>query len=323
LTIAGQPENAVFAMTAPSMMRPHPLLWSVLRVSLTALAGFLVLIVALLLGCQRRLIYFPRRYAPDELRLARGALIEVPYTTAAGRQTAFYVPPREGGDDPGSARGGDVKREGVGERPDRLWVVFGGNAAQALSWLDFVEAYPDKRTAFLLVDYPGYGVNAGRPTRASIVESGVAALAAARGQFKFDAATSPSVSLGLLGHSIGAAAALELAVRDRPDRIVLVSPFTSMMAMARRSVGWPLCRLLFDRFDNEARLAELAARSPRPAVVILHGTADDIVPRRMGEALAAAYPGWIVFHPVLGGDHNWIIDAHRDAIFRVMLGADH
>ena len=139
-----------------------PVLQRFLRVIITALLGFLILIVALLLGCQRRLIYFTRSYQGLDLQQTVKTLTPLNYSTAAGRQTAFYVPPRQG--DP--------------LRPDRLWIVFGGNGALALGWLDLTSGYPDPRSAFLLVDYPGYGLNQGRPTRGSIIDCGPSALAA-------------------------------------------------------------------------------------------------------------------------------------------------
>jgi molybdopterin synthase catalytic subunit len=49
---------------------------------------------------------------------------------------------------------------------------------------------------------------------------------------------------------------------------VLVAPFTSLVEAARTRVGWPLCHLVLDRFDNRARLDALAAiagRYPRLA----------------------------------------------------------
>lgn len=267
-----------------------------------ATAGFWILASLLLLGCQRSLIYFPRRYMPAETAYAAKNLKPVHYAVSSGEQTAYYVAPREGG-----------------ETPDRLWIVFGGNASTALGWLDFTDGYPDKRSAFLLVDFPGYGANPGSPTRTSIVQSATAALAAARAQMRLgDGSTSGSVPLGILGHSMGAAAGLELAVRSNPDRIVLVSPFTTLLAMARRSVGWPLCYLLIDRFNNVARLNELYARSPRPAVAILHGDSDNIIPISMGRALAAAHPDWIDFTAIQNGDHNMILSYSQGTIARRM-----
>ena len=159
---------------------------------------------------------------------------------------------------------------------------------------------------------------AGRPSQAKIVESSQAAVAACLKRLAVSP-SAPAIKIGLLGHSTGTAAALELAVRTpQVDRIVLISPFTSLAAMARRTVGWPLSTMLLDRFDNRARLDELARRSPRPAVTIIHGTQDAVVPFQMGQALAAAYPDWIRFMPIRDGDHNYLLDSAGPAILDAM-----
>jgi pimeloyl-ACP methyl ester carboxylesterase len=281
-------------------------------VSIAAAAGFLLLVVVLLLGYQRSLIYFPQTYTEFDLRIARQTIVEVPYATSMGEHTAYYVPPREG----------PLQPDGR-PRPNRLWVVFGGNGMVALDWLEFTAAYPDPHAAFLLVDYPGYGINPGRPKRSTIVETATIAIPAAQIQCGLDDnPTTASIPIGLLGASLGCAAALEMPGRVNPDRVVLVAPFTSLLAMARGTVGWPLCYLLLDRFDNAARLNELAARSPRLAVTIIHGTADQIIPFEHGQSLAAAHPDWIAFHAVENGDHNWILQSARPLIFQSMLTTD-
>ena len=102
-------------------------------------------------------------------------------------------------------------------------------------------------------------------------------------------------------------------------RIVIVSPFTSLYDMARLTFGWPLCHLLIDRFDNRARLAELAARKPRPAVTIIHGDTDNIVPVTMGRELAGLYPDWIHYIELVGGDHNFILTSAEHQITGAMF----
>ncbi|MCX7013581.1 MAG: alpha/beta hydrolase, partial [Candidatus Sumerlaeota bacterium] len=121
--------------------------------------------------------------------------------------------------------------------------------------------------------------------------------------------------IAALGYSIGAAAALDYAAGHPIRRLILIAPFTSVLDMARKIVGWPLCNLAVDRFDNRARLDELAARSPRPPVLIVHGDADPVIPVRMGRELARLHPDWIRYHECPGGTHDTIVDAARETIF--------
>ena len=274
----------------------------VLRVTLAVLIGFPLVFGSIIFMLQRRMIYFPRSYdRVTEDHVIGKVAAPLAYTTSAGRQMAFYVAPKSKPD----------------QSPDRLWVFFGGNASQALDWLDLVERRPDPGAGYLMVEYPGYGQCEGKPSLESIRESSEAAFVALAKRFSI-APAALDRDLNVIGHSIGSAAALQFAVRHPVRRVVLISPFTSLYDAARYHVGRPLCWLLLDRFDNRARLAELAQQAPRPAVTIIHGDADDIVPVNMGRELARRYPDWIAYHELPGGDHGFIITSAEPQILAAM-----
>jgi pimeloyl-ACP methyl ester carboxylesterase len=277
----------------PSLARR--LAFSLLRVAVVLVA----LISALLLAFQDRLIYFPQAYGVGFERELPAGMFALRYATDQGAQTAFYQPSRKA-----------LKR---------LWMVFGGNAATALGWTDFIAGFPDEHAGFLLVDYPGYGACAGKPSPDSILASTEAAVAAAAAHVGTPVADLEK-RLCVLGHSLGAAAALQFAVKHPVQQVVLVSPFTSLRAMGRRVVGWPLCYLVLHNLDNEARLAELVARTPPPPIAIVHGDQDEVIPVTMGRALAKKFAGSVVYHEMPGDDHNGIIDVEKPLLHRVMSG---
>jgi pimeloyl-ACP methyl ester carboxylesterase len=263
--------------------------------------GFLIVLSALLFLLQRRIIYHPHAYEPSYKILLPPNAVELNYRISSGQQVSFYIPSRA---DPTHA-------------PEQLWLLFNGNAALGLDLLDFVKDVPDENAGFLFMDYPGYGACAGKPTRKSILASTEAAFGALSAHLKLEQSRLEE-DLNVLGFSIGTAAALEFAARHPVKRVVLVAPFTSMLEMARLSVGTPLCHMLIDRYDNRARLAELAARDKPPTVHIFHGDADETVPFRMGAELAQRHPGMIVFHAVNGASHDSILDVARHQIFAAM-----
>lgn len=266
--------------------------------TLTLVLCIPLLLLVLLFGCQRKMIYLPRQYDRAWMvDLPLGA-VPVESTTSQGRQVAFYVPPRIGTE----------------ASPERLWVIHGGNGDLALNWIDFVADYPDDDAAFLLVDYPAYGLCEGKPTDHTVLENTEAAVNTLRSQMDLE-----GTEINLLGHSLGCAAALQWAARHDCSRLVLVSPFTSIRDMARRVVGWPLCNLVLDRYDNVARLSELAELSPRPSVTIIHGRQDNIVPVTMGRTLSGAHPDWIQFIEIPNGDHNCILTSARSEIIAAMM----
>jgi uncharacterized protein len=136
-----------------------------------------------------------------------------------------------------------------------------------------------------MVDYRGYGDSDYRlPSEASVYQDSQAAwryLTQDRGV--------PPAQVLIYGESLGGAIALDLAVRN-PDAggLVLQSTFTSMRAMADR-LPWsrflPVDYLLTEHFNSLAKIKSLQV-----PVLILHGTADDVVPYQMGQALYQAAP---------------------------------
>jgi pimeloyl-ACP methyl ester carboxylesterase len=232
-----------------------------------------VVVCVLLLLFQDRLLYHPRAY-PFGVPL-RAGVEPLVFTTVDGPQACWWKAPRSGG---------------------RWWLCFAGNASLARSWLDLF----DGDDGLLLIDYPGYGESAGKPSPRSILAASEGAVAAL--QRAHPALPAPH---GAIGHSLGAAAALQYVAAHPVSRVVLVAPFTRMLDMARLVVGWPLCHLLIDRWDNRSRLQEITARGGT-AIDIWHGDQDAVVPVAMSRSLAAGFPA-IRYHEVAGADHNGIL----------------
>ena len=262
----------------------------------------IVFFAGLLYFLQHKLIYYPRAYAAEELEHLPQALQEIEYATDQGRQVSYFYP---------SAH--DSKGD-LGSQP-RLWVLFGGNASRALDWLGFIAGYPDPDAGFLLIDYPGYGNCEGKALPGSILDSSVQALQVL--SRKLPIYQTEQAEISVLGHSIGAAAALQFAVNHPVKKAVLVSPFTSLRDMARRSVG-PLSVLLGHDFDNRARLKQLL-KNVSVSVSVLHGERDDIIPVYMGRELVSINPQRVVYREILDGDHNTLLFTAKREIWEAML----
>lgn len=185
--------------------------------------------------------------------------------------------------------------------------------------MHLVNGCPGGADGFLLIEYPGYGNCEGHPCSEAIQNSADMALAALATRLGM-AAPDLEPRLQTLGHSLGCAAALGFASRHLGvSRVVLLAPFTSMEDMARRTVGWPLCFLLADNYDNRARVREIAARTNPPELEILAGTNDSLIPFTMGRELAGLAPKIARFLPVEGAGHNDILD-HTRLIHSAMTG---
>lgn len=235
-------------------------------------------VVALLWGQQRRLMYHPRTYTDEQYaRLAAVNGVALQFETSQGAQEAYYIPPRQGD---------------ASALPARLWIFFNGNGSCSLDWLGFISRTRDLRAGYLLIEYPGYGRSEGKPTAKNIDVSARQAVEelARHLQVEFDVL---AVNANILGYSMGTATGLAATRWLTPGRIILVAPFTTMVEIARRTVGWPLCLLAVDRYDSRHRLQVFSEQETRPKVTIFHGTADRVVPVEMGRELAHAHEGWI------------------------------
>jgi uncharacterized protein len=262
---------------------------------LVALLAGCTLVAALLLF-QSRFIYFPLRYSTAQLQKAESiGTHEIRFRTSQGSQTAFFWGP-----------------ENSATASPNLWLVFGGNGDLALSWLDLVCAFPSPCTGF---DYPGYGICQGKPNPRTIFENCEGALQTLLEQKGW---TGEADALSVLGHSLGGAVALQFAARHSVRKIVVVSTFTTMDEMVRKQTGITLGPLLRHQFDNITSLETILAQNRVPEITILHGQSDNIVPLRMGAALAQQNPSRIKFAAIPEAGHNNIIQKALPLILQTM-----
>ena len=212
---------------------------------------------------------------------------EVRFRTSQGNQAAFFW------------------RNGEGKiAPKTIWLVFGGNGDLALAWIGLIRAFAGRQNGFLLIDYPGYGICEGKPNPRTILENAEHALQSLLEQKGWNPGT---VTLGVVGHSLGGAAALQFAAKNPVRKILALSTFTTMDDMVRTQICIPLGHLLRHRFDNIASLKTILSQSEIPEIEIIHGQADEIIPAKMGRALAHLDPNRIKFSEVAGVRHNEII----------------
>ena len=248
----------------------------------TVLAPALVLVlagVALLWLTQRRLIYI--RVAPPVPPLTglwpNGE--EVSFDTEDGlRLRGWFLPP-----DSGTGTHAAV-------------LVLNGNAGTRADRLPLGAALARRGFAVLLFDYRGYGGNPGTPTEGGLMLDARAARAAL--------AARPEVAedrIVYFGESLGSGVAVALAVEHPPAALVLRSPFTSLVDVARVHYPFlPVRLLLRDRYLSDRRIDRV--RSP---LLVIAGEQDSIVPFEQSRRLFEMAPGNAKrFVAVAGADHN-------------------
>ena len=77
--------------------------------------------------------------------------------------------------------------------------------------------------------------------------------------------------VALLGESLGTGVSTEMAVRGRGASLVLVTPYSSIVAMGVHFAPWlPVTLLLRERFDTLGKAPRIAG-----PVLVVHGTDDE------------------------------------------------
>jgi pimeloyl-ACP methyl ester carboxylesterase len=282
------PQSAGFVQLWPRKTVP-----ALIRVSILFLIALSILYFR-----QHSMVYHPRRYDESYAYAFPARGIEINYSVAGAKYVAYYIPANQ-------------------SVPKRLWLAFCGNGSLALDWTTILRDYPWKGDAFLLIDYPGYGKNGGYASIASTRASADAALKALTERLQTD---EDHLVLCSIGHSLGAAVALDFAAHHRVREIVLVSPFTTLREEAATLVGGWIARLLIESYDNRAYLAEIAKRTPVPRVAIFHGTRDEVIPVRMGRGLAREFQ-FVELFAVEGADHVSVLNHAHDKMIDWMNGA--
>jgi pimeloyl-ACP methyl ester carboxylesterase len=174
-------------------------------------------------------------------------------------------------------------------------LYFGGNAEDvAYSLPEFSAAFPAR--AVYCLHYRGYSGSSGRPAEAAL-------RADARAVFQMVHARHPDVLV--VGRSLGSSLAIQLAAEEPVSRLVLITPFESILAIARRVTPWlPIGLLLRDRYESW----RYAPRVTCPTLLIA-ASHDEIVPLADTRRLLEAFPpGVATLRVIPDTGHNSVSD---------------
>jgi uncharacterized protein len=151
-----------------------------------------------------------------------------------------------------------------------------GNGELIDQWAERIGPLRDAGLGVMLVEYPGYGRSAGRPSEKSITATMLAAYDWATQQPRVDASR-----IVAHGRSMGGGAAGQLAKRRPLAALILESTYTSLADMVMAH-GVPDL-LVSNRFDTWSAL-----RQYRGPVLIIHGSGDEVIPVAHARRLATA-----------------------------------
>ena len=229
-----------------------------IKIILMSFAVIALLVVSIVFF-QRQLIYFPSHAAPQLKQWQAEDMQAIQLMTADQLNlTAWYKPAKAG---------------------EPTIVYFQGNAGHWGHRVPLIKPYLDQGYGVLLLGYRGYGDNPGTPSEAGLYRD-------ARSAMRFlhlNQVSNPCIFL--FGESLGTGVAVQMALEYQVAGVILQTPFTSLVDLARYHypllfiLPW-LDRLLYDHFNSLEKISQI-----QTPLLIIHGDLDRIVPIKFGRAL--------------------------------------
>ena len=180
---------------------------------------------------------------------------------------------------------------------DRTILWFHGNAGNVSHRVDnLYELHAKIGLNVFIFDYRGYGKSEGQPSEKGTYIDGEAAIEYVRSREDVD-----DQKLVLFGRSLGCGVATEIAIRHDAYALILESPFTSILAMAKKTHPFlsKIGLLTNTRYDTLAKVENVTV-----PIMVLHGDRDDTCPFDMGLEIFKAAPPPKRFYNVKGASHN-------------------
>jgi pimeloyl-ACP methyl ester carboxylesterase len=178
-------------------------------------------------------------------------------------------------------------------RREHAIIYFGGNAedvAQNIPLFKRIFAH----SPVYLVNYRGYGGSTGSPSEAALFADALTV---------FDYVHTQHSEVSVIGRSLGSGVAVYLASMREIKKMVLVTPYDSIVNVARRHFPmFPVGLLLKDRFESNSRIVAL-----RIPILVILAENDGVIPRANSDALIALLPtsqSNVAIVP--GTDHNTV-----------------
>jgi hypothetical protein len=217
---------------------------------------------------QRSFQYFPDTSAMDPARAGFAGAESIAIKTADGETlVAWWKPPA---DDKAAA-----------------YLYFHGNGGNLMLRGERFALLARDGSGVLALSWRGYGGSTGRPTEPGLHLDASAAFAWLQQR------VAPK-RIVLFGESLGSAPAIRLAADREVGALILDSPFSSALDIARSHYFWLPVRLLMqDQF-----LAIEDAPAVRAPVLAVHCRTDPVIPLRFAEALVAAIPAKPALHVI-------------------------
>lgn len=206
--------------------------------------------------------------------------------------------------------GEQIKLIVVNPGMERALLYFGGNA-EAVAWSAPELASTLPEYTLYLLNYRGYGGSSGKPSEAAIYSDALSV---------WDTVAPRHSSVAIMGRSLGSAVATQVAANRPVKKLVLVTPFDSVLAIAQGQFPiYPIGMLLKDHHDSLARVSSISADT-----LIMVAEKDEVIAAARSQSLVDAFaPSQLTTNRIDGAGHNTVSDfqAYYHAIKQFLLSS--
>jgi fermentation-respiration switch protein FrsA (DUF1100 family) len=170
-----------------------------------------------------------------------------------------------------------------------------GNAGNISHRLDYIQLLVRLGANVFIFDYRGYGKSSGKPSEKGLYNDALCAC-----DYLVNREKIKQEDIILLGRSLGAAAATEVASKRDARSLIIESGFLSIRHMARHMLLFSLISpLIHQSYNNLEKIKHISI--PK---LIMHGDRDEVVPFYMGKRLFQEAKEPKYFYAVKGAGHN-------------------
>ncbi|KQC29145.1 alpha/beta hydrolase [Flagellimonas eckloniae] len=184
------------------------------------------------------------------------------------------------------------------ERPKGLILYFHGNAGDLSRWGQITSSFVELGYDVLVMDYRGYGKSTGKLSEEALYTD-------AHLFYSHALKTYTEENIIIYGRSLGASIATHLASNTNPAKLILETPFYSLLDVAQdRFPFFPIKHVL--KYEMSSYKYIKTVNAP---IRIFHGTVDNVVAYESGLKLFEAIPNSDKkMYTIENGNHNDLND---------------
>ena len=183
--------------------------------------------------------------------------------------------------------------KGQGEGAKKLIIYFGGNAEEVSG--SFAEFRDNLDSSLLVINYRGFGKSKGSPSQEALFADGLFIYDEIKKKHGFS-----EENIILFGRSLGSGVATFVASKRKVGKVILVTPFDSVLNIARKKYFiFPVKLLLNHPFPSVVFAANIAY----PLLEIV-ATEDEVIPNAHSKSLFEAWKGEKKYIEIEGANHQ-------------------